>query len=113
MRLSKIPPAEAVGVVAMAISLVAALSQMWRTQTTRDTSAFSVQYLVLSALAEVLFAVQGKMQRSPTITFVRACGFAYFVYFLVIMYIHRNDKRDDEDSCQTDPQKDDKTLVGS
>ena len=81
-------PSEIVGWVAVVFGMLGGIAQIWKTHTTKNTDSFSPYYLMFAGIAELLFATQGGMKGSLTILITRICSTMYFIYFLVMMYIH-------------------------
>ena len=81
-------PAEIIGWLAIIIGITGAVSQLWKTHNSKNTESFSILYLVCAMIADLLFALQGGMKGSFTITATRIVTSLYFLYFLVIKLVH-------------------------
>lgn len=77
-------PAEWVGFLAMFLGCIGAVSNLKKAHATQDVKSYSLLYLVTCVMAESLFALQGYMKGSFTLTFVRLTTTAYFAYFLYL-----------------------------
>lgn len=77
-------PSELVGYIAIILGGIGGFTQLLKTHETQMASSFSPIYLVSALAAEILFAAQGGMMRSPTIVLTRIGAFVYFAYLLLV-----------------------------
>ena len=82
-------PAEWVGFLAILIGSLGAVSNLKKANATQDVKSYSLLYLVCCVLADSLFALQGYMKGSVTLTVVRVVTGIYFSYFLYL-YLKTN-----------------------
>ena len=104
-RKSRVDSSEIVGFVAITLASIGAIVQLVRAHKTKDMSSFSPYYLLCCGLGELLFAVQGGMKRSITLTLTRVMGVLYFGYFSVLWFMHRDN--DPTIACKPEPCKKD------
>lgn len=96
---------EILGVAAMIMGLTGGLLQMRKTHTSENVSSFSIWYLVLALISEVVLAVQGAMKDSPTLVIMRTASASYFLWF-VWMFARRASgaaSKKDDSSDADDP----------
>ena len=90
---------EWLGVIAILIGILGYAFQFIKTASTLDVSSFSTPTLVLFALSEMLFAVQGYMKGSYTILATRSITTIACIVFIVILLVghsHNDNKKKKE-----------------
>ena len=77
---------EYLGITAIIIGLVAFFLQLGKTAETLNVSSWSISALILVAISEALFCIQGLIKKSYSIALTRFftfCGACVYIYFWI------------------------------
>ncbi len=78
--------AEILGYVSILIGMIGVFFQVRKSGAERNFSSFSVIYLAFATLSELIFVIQGIVNKNVSLTITKIAGTAYFG-FLFIMFI--------------------------
>ena len=81
---------EIIGLVAISAAIAGAVIQFIKTSGSENVSSFAVTSLFFIAIGEMLFAGQGFLKKSPTITITRIVSAVWYTYLIVLYYKHEN-----------------------
>ena len=77
---------EIIGGIAILLGLIATFMQFNKTISTMNVESFSIYSLVLVAISEMLFIIQGFMKKSHTIMLTRIISFVGVMGYILIWY---------------------------
>jgi uncharacterized protein with PQ loop repeat len=80
--------AEILGYVSILIGMIGVFFQVKKSGTERNFSSFSVIYLAFATLAELIFMVQGIVNKNVSLTITKIAGASYFGFLFIMFLIY-------------------------
>tara|TARA_B100001094_G_C17964363_1_gene687097 strand:+ start:167 stop:484 length:318 start_codon:yes stop_codon:yes gene_type:complete len=85
---------EVLGGTAILCAAVGGLFQLERTSSTANVESFAPVYIGMMIIAESLFAIQGFLKGSLTITLAKTVGALYFLYLISFKFFPRKKEKE-------------------
>lgn len=85
MKIPKITP----GYLAFFVSLTALVPQFYKIVITHDISSFSLIFIGLGILSQILWISQGAFVSNDKSVIINACAWGAFYIYILYLYIHQ------------------------